>query len=972
MLVNVTKTEGLRCGRLKGQPYSGPGSAGIAWCKPGEYIVSLGIPFAEERGAVDGFIRSKYTKMKCLLANWHAIHTLTPVGRAMIAGSLIFSRFRYLAQSVLIPKDINNAIHEDVQALIWNKDLSFDAEEMGTERSSRRWMKDGAQYKPKRELGLGVLHWNAHVKALQSKAVLQYLDASGGEYKAVLDRWMARLSTGRGAIASSVPVRTLFRSATPGRTCRLPPFWKAAVKAFRELKLVPITPNSFQSRDEAKAEPFWCSWRFKVRNSNFKMQWINSLELRRLQDLYHPDGSPWVTRELEEYYEERMQTEGRAVLTAGRRVVTFDTLNAQWRSFSRDVPEGLLNQLRGAIQTTAGVYSSAAQRIMQRWGWYGGPLRAEGIEEPVIATGSGDGRRRGLGYKRKGLTLADRRARIKAITYEDDGESVTKYAVVKGSEARVVELSPRGRPAPTGEVLELEDDDVVRDVVWWGEGISGIAELTYPHPSGWTVVGADDSPPLDKLTVKVLTAVYRRAAEKVPTCRSAWEKRLGAPLPWREVGALFQGGLLTPKDYSSYFKNILHRAMLVRSRMPAPDGSKCCRCCHGPEEHFVHLADCAVLRTECWDRVASLAGLPFSRKLALLGATSQSGVLPRGLASLWILAWKFVIIEMTQVGLHGGEVDARAAWRQAVRRLVVRVHAKVHCFRVSLISAEGKGGKLPAPSALNALLEPLAEVSTRGSLTWTPLFRGILEEAEVELKEMREVVAQPQPVAHRQEFTPQASEDAEPTCTGAPPLVADHARYAWPVTRTFLVRKEGTSAVLYTRLTPSSPKRVQRVEPGTMLPTEDNGHTDQSEAAYTALKAATGSLSVYHIRYQLLIFDATEDREVAERYLEGLHKEMAEHLILFTEVRRPCSKAEAMCALEKAFSRPRAPTVDCIGAKGPTELHRRAVEQDRSARPIRVPTAEEQAQHEHVDPYDEEAEILRELEPQGPEPDDYY
>lgn len=79
-----------------------------------------------------------------------------------------------------------------------------------------------------------------------------------------------------------------------------------------------------------------------------------------------------------------------------------------------------------------------------------------------------------------------------------------------------------------------------------------------------------------------------------------------------------------------------------------------------------------------------------------------------------------------------------------------------------------------------------------------------------------------------------------------------------------------------------------------------------------------------------------------------------------------------MCALEKAFSRPRAPSIDCIGAKGPTELHRRAVEQERSARPIRVPTAEEQAQHEHVDPYDEEAEILRELEPQGPEPDDYY
>ena len=130
----------------------------------------------------------------------------------------------------------------------------------------------------------------------------------------------------------------------------------------------------------------------------------------------------------------------------------------------------------------------------------------------------------------------------------------------------------------------------------------------------------------------------------------------------------------------------------------------------------MHLADCAVLRLECWDRVATLAGLPFSRKLALLGATSQSRVLPRGLASLWILAWKFIIIEMTQVGLHGGEVDARTAWQQAVRRLVVRVHAKAHSFRTALQSAEGKGGTLPSPSTLNTLLEPLAEMSERGSL----------------------------------------------------------------------------------------------------------------------------------------------------------------------------------------------------------------------------------------------------------------
>ena len=66
--------------------------------------------------------------------------------------------------------------------------------------------------------------------------------------------------------------------------------------------------------------------------------------------------------------------------------------------------------------------------------------------------------------------------------------------------------------------------------------------------------------------MNVLTAVYRRKIEKEPTCKQAWEKRLGGAIPWNVVGAYFKGGLLTPKDYASYFKNILHRALLVAAR----------------------------------------------------------------------------------------------------------------------------------------------------------------------------------------------------------------------------------------------------------------------------------------------------------------------------------------------------------------------------------------------------------------------
>ena len=90
MKVNVTKTEGLRLGRLKREEYErelgnhvhttlkveGPGvrlelnpskGGGIQWCKEGDYIVSLGIPIGWDFN-LKAFWRSKYSKCKSLMA----------------------------------------------------------------------------------------------------------------------------------------------------------------------------------------------------------------------------------------------------------------------------------------------------------------------------------------------------------------------------------------------------------------------------------------------------------------------------------------------------------------------------------------------------------------------------------------------------------------------------------------------------------------------------------------------------------------------------------------------------------------------------------------------------------------------------------------------------------------------------------------------------------------------------------------
>ena len=253
MRCNVSKSEGIACGRLKGMQYTGIGSEGIKWLMQGEHTTYLGIPMGIDY-SVEAFIRAKYHKMKTLAATWLHPSNLTQFGRAMIANSLIFSRFRYLAQSLTIPPSIMKALHEDTQALVWNKSVVFDADEIGTELVNKRYMNEKVQYLPKRQLGLGMLHWVSHVKALQAIIMFRYLDASRGAWKQVLDAWFKRSGTdGRGIIMSTYPVRHLTASLT-NRERKLPPFFIEALNHFRELKFLPIRPGKYISCEEARAE----------------------------------------------------------------------------------------------------------------------------------------------------------------------------------------------------------------------------------------------------------------------------------------------------------------------------------------------------------------------------------------------------------------------------------------------------------------------------------------------------------------------------------------------------------------------------------------------------------------------------------------------------------------------------------------------------------------------------------------------
>ena len=128
---------------------------------------------------------------------------------------MYLSIFRYWLNCMLPPKHIHNAICEDLQAATWAKDLDMDPDELGCETKFRRWMKEGAQYGSRiTKLGLSILPWHEHCKAIRARWMLRYLDATRGDYKYVLDCWFARYPEGRSAVFSTMPTLDLTKSIT--------------------------------------------------------------------------------------------------------------------------------------------------------------------------------------------------------------------------------------------------------------------------------------------------------------------------------------------------------------------------------------------------------------------------------------------------------------------------------------------------------------------------------------------------------------------------------------------------------------------------------------------------------------------------------------------------------------------------------------------------------------------------------------
>jgi hypothetical protein len=280
-----------------------------------------------------------------------------------------------------------------------------------------------------------------------------------------------------------------------------------------------------------------------------------------------------------------------------------------------------------------------------------------------------------------------------------------------------VRLSPRGLPISTTTSHEVANGEIMR-VLRWGGGIRGPAESTYPHPNGCTFSELRTPTPLDKLETKHLTAAFRLAIEAEPNCRKYWDALY--EMPWKALATKYSNGFLTPKDYMSHFKNILHHGICLRSVRPH-EGKSSCRCCGKYIENTNHLAECSVLR-KVWLRFSRLASAthgrtPLTHALIFHALDKEGRMLPPALSALHLILWKMVIFNFTTVDTDGNRFRPSKVWSDALRRYETRLSARAFKVTRNAIATMRRGERTREPDAENRRIAPLACMNEWGHVT---------------------------------------------------------------------------------------------------------------------------------------------------------------------------------------------------------------------------------------------------------------
>ena len=207
-------------------------------------------------------------------------------------------------------------------------------------------------------------------------------------------------------------------------------------------------------------------------------------------------------------------------------------------------------------------------------------------------------------------------------------------------------------------------------------------------------------------------------------------------MPWRAIGENLVQGIGTNRDTSSWFKNILHRGLYLKS-LGGQDEP--CGACRSARDTWAHLWSCPTFEP-LWSNMVELVNtlLPHDRgspqarycpKFVFLGVLENGHTLPRSLALLHMLMWKFVIQDlMSKSQVEHYVIDAgKTSTRAYLRRFMTRINAQLKEVQKRILRAKPRGLRVDLKQ-INKRLSPVAMIAeSREKIIWEDHMRRWLQ-----------------------------------------------------------------------------------------------------------------------------------------------------------------------------------------------------------------------------------------------------
>jgi hypothetical protein len=211
-------------------------------------------------------------------------------GRNIIIQSKFYGSLRYWLYSMLMPKQIIEALEQDVGTILWKRTPALTADERGTSTPFHRHMIRPVSYRKQRQGGAGAMHWISHTHAFYAQTIIKYLNPRRAPWKHVADHWLGkRHHIGRAFFLTHA-------GTLPEIANNLPPqltYLRQCVKSFQALNL---QRDLLHYGPEVQAEPLFGNPRFTISLPPQSIDtWQRDLKCITVGDLIDTDTDTFYT-----------------------------------------------------------------------------------------------------------------------------------------------------------------------------------------------------------------------------------------------------------------------------------------------------------------------------------------------------------------------------------------------------------------------------------------------------------------------------------------------------------------------------------------------------------------------------------------------------------------------------------------------------------------------------------------------------